>query len=126
MTDQQALALYDALKGLPEVSEAHHGDCIGADGEFHVMCQDLGIPIHIHPPDNPYARAFCEDAIKVHEKKPYLERNKDIVNNSDVMFATPKESEEQLRSGTWATVRYSRKTGKKLTIIFPEGTIKDE
>ena len=116
MTDQQALVLYDILKGL-EISEAHHGDCVGADSEFHVMCIDLGIPVHIHPPTNSYARAFCENAAKVHPKKPYLERNKDIVNVSDAMFATPKENEEQLRSGTWATIRYTRKTGKKLTII---------
>lgn len=42
--------------------------------------------------------------------KPYLERNKDIANEGiDGLIAAPSGWVEELRSGTWATVRYARK-----------------
>ena len=44
-----------------KITEAHHGDCIGADAVFHAMCAQLGIPIiYVHPPDNADKRAWCD------------------------------------------------------------------
>jgi hypothetical protein len=40
------------------------------------------------------------------------------------MVATPRGFKEELRSGTWATIRYTIKMKKLLTIIWPDGTIK--
>lgn len=96
-----------------------HGDCIGADKEFHDICKSLGIAVAIFPPLDPKKRAFCE-AFMIHPEALYLERNKKIVNTADRMIATPKSSQEELRSGTWSTVRYTRKQGKKIYIINPE------
>lgn len=105
-----------------KVNTVHHGDCIGADEQFHNIATSLGIVVHIHPPKIASKRAFCLNAYMIHLQKPYLERNKDIVNSCDLLIAAPKEKEEQLRSGTWATIRYTRKQKKDHVIVFPDGT----
>jgi predicted Rossmann fold nucleotide-binding protein DprA/Smf involved in DNA uptake len=56
------------------------------------------------------------------EPLPYLERNHAIVNESDFLIAAP-DGPETLRSGTWATVRYARKVGKRVLVIMPNGEI---
>lgn len=97
-------------------SEFHHGDCVGADYQAHTIAKELGIKIVIHPPANAKARAYCSADLKMPEK-PYLERNHNIVDCSDLIIAAPKSQREQLRSGTWATVRYTRKQQKELIIL---------
>lgn len=107
----------------------HHGDCIGVDCEIqYYTSSNTGNHIVVHPPENKKYQCYrrTTDNMTILKSKDYLERNKDIVNDSDVMFACPKENEEQLRSGTWATIRYSRKMKKPLYIIFPDGAIKRE
>ena len=32
------------------IAVAHHGDCLGADAEFHELCRETGLKIHVHPP----------------------------------------------------------------------------
>jgi len=39
------------------------------------------------------------------------------------MIATPGEVDEQLRSGTWSTVRFARKQGKPVHVILPDGRV---
>ena len=103
----------------------HHGDCIGADTDAHNLVVDYFKEnlysfvgrIIIHPPIIEYKRSFCK-AKTVLPPKPYLERNHDIVDSSDVLIATPKEMEQQLRSGTWATIRYAVKTKKPVNILY--------
>ena len=103
----------------------HHGDCVGADEEAHHIALVNGMKIHLHPPENSKSRAFCTPNWTA-EEKPYLERNKDIVRASSLMFATPKEYEEVLRSGTWSTVRFARKIGVRVCIVLPDGSRKIE
>ena len=118
MTDNQkyhvARLLFD-LKG----TEFHHGDCVGADAQAHEIALKTGYYIIIHPPVNPDKRAFCETGSTLPEKE-YLERNKDIVDTTDVLIATPKTETDELRSGTWSTIRYAKKKGKKVYIIRPQ------
>ena len=104
------------------ISEAHHGDCIGADKMFHDIIRehDKDIKLVIHPPSDKKCRAFCDGDI-IEKEKTYLVRNKDIVNSSDIMFAFPPSEIELLRSGTWSTIRYCRIIKKTLLIIYPEG-----
>ncbi len=40
--------LLDASKGL---EEGHHGDCLGADTDFHDEMTERGIKTVIHPPE---------------------------------------------------------------------------
>jgi len=112
------------------IHEFHHGDCFGADFEAHGMARNafshvgVGVVV-IHPPNVNIKRAFCSnyfiDNVKIEKPLPYLERNTEIVKACDVLIATPKEREEVLRSGTWATIRRVRKYNKKLAVIFPDG-----
>jgi hypothetical protein len=57
-------------------------------------------------------------------ERPYLDRNKDIVRETASLIAAPAEPEEQLRSGTWSTVRFARKQGKPVFLILPDGTVR--
>ena len=103
-----------------EPTEAHHGDCTGADDIFHQICLELKIPVVLHPPKNltkcAHNWATC---IASRVAKDYLVRNHDIVDESDELIAVPGEKTEQLRSGTWATYRYGKKTGKTVHLITP-------
>lgn len=99
-------------------TEFHHGDCVGADAEAHELARELGYRIVAHPPDNPKSRAYCA-ADEVRPEAPYLTRNRAIVAAVSVMIAAPATADEQVRSGTWATVRYTRAAGKHLFICGP-------
>lgn len=99
-----------------------HGDCIGADSNAHDIAAALGIPVWIHPPLDEKKRAFKQGDF-YEEPKAYIERNHNIVDGSTVMVACPNSYREQLRSGTWATVRYAQKQGKKVLIIYPDGSL---
>lgn len=107
--------------------EIHHGDCVGADAEFHDICMEVwpeeGFSLVLHPPENEYKRAFKTAPVQtVRPPKPFLDRNRDIVDEADGMLAAPREMAEKLRSGTWATVRYSRKTSTPLIMLWSTPT----
>jgi len=57
------------------------------------------------------------------EPKPPLVRNRDIVDECDLLVACPGSDHEELRSGTWACIRYARKVKRKTIIIWPDGTL---
>lgn len=108
---------------------AHHGGCIGADIDFDDICskfQPRSIVTVVHPSNLKNQQGGWHFTIYVKPEKPPLDRNKDIVNEADFLIATPKESTEVLRSGTWATIRYARKAKKPVYIIFPNGAVKAE
>ena len=46
-------------------------------------------------------------------------------DETDMLVACPKGPEE-VRSGTWSTVRFARKRGKRIVIIMPDGTVTEE
>lgn len=101
-----------------EVEEFHHGDCVGADHDAHLIALDLGIHTVAHPPRSPRFRAWC-DADEIRELADYMVRNHAIVDETDLLIATPDRHEEVVRSGTWATVRYARSQGKVVVRIDP-------
>lgn len=121
MTDHQKEAVTSLLKHLDPI-EAHHGDCIGADTGFHKIARGMGITMVGHPASGvEEKRAYNSGFYFLHDPRHPLERNKDIVDASTVIVAVPRGYEEVLRSGTWATVRYARKAGKDLNIVYPDG-----
>lgn len=97
----------------------HHGDCVGADVQAAEIARQLGYQIVQHPPTKRFRRAFTE-AEQVRPPREFLVRNRDIVNECDIVIAAPKENREQVRSGTWATYRYARRTGKDIQILGPD------
>jgi hypothetical protein len=116
------LSAYEAEGG---IQEFHHGDCVGADSEAHDIVSEVlpNARIYIHPPLDSRYRANRQGYV-VRNPLHYLDRNRNIVDASDVLIATPGEETEQLRSGTWSTVRYARKQGKRVFVIYPSGTEK--
>lgn len=109
------------------IEEAHHGDCSGADAEFHAVIRRVAplTKIVVHPPTDSFLRAYCQGDITLPEL-PYLMRNADIVAACDRLIAVPNESTEQQRGGTWSTVRKARKAGKPITVIRPDGSVGEE
>jgi len=116
MNEQQLDALWVMLQEM-EVSEFHHGDCIGADEQAHSIARRLGIKIIIHPPDISDKRAFCIGYMRQISRKPYLERNQCIVDMTEQLIAAPASNIEQVRSGTWYTVRYARRNHKQVHLL---------
>lgn len=106
-----------------EATELHHGDCIGADTDAHRIVKEKEIEIYIHPPEDPVKRGFNKSE-HIFNKKPYLDRNHDIVDATEVLIAAPKGYTEELRSGTWATIRYAMKAQKGIVIIEPNGNVR--
>jgi hypothetical protein len=58
-------------------------------------------------------------ALKPHEASSgtELRRNAEIVGAVELLVAAPLTNAEQLRSGTWATVRYARKRGIPIVML---------
>jgi hypothetical protein len=134
MTPSQVCALLHLIHDL-KPDELHHGDCVGADEQAHHAAEIMKVErIVVHPSEDDRYQAFTytntdnmmagiepEDVgVEVYDPKPYLERNQAIVDECDVLVATPKTKEEQQRSGTWATVRMARKAGKKVYVLYPD------
>jgi hypothetical protein len=121
LSEEQKKLLVNILqKDIEEknIIEVHHGDCVGADKEFHEICERIksDINIIIHPPTDNKLRAYMESK-EIRKEKSYLERNKDIVNETEILLACPLTKTEELRSGTWATIRYAKKQKKKIMIL---------
>lgn len=100
-----------------------HGGCIGADIEAAKLARALGYMTVRHPGDTPAKQdhTFLDDDYRV--VLDNLARNRVIVSEATVMIATPRQYEETLRSGTWATVRYARKQGRPLYVLQPDGRL---
>jgi hypothetical protein len=124
MTEQQKHLIKDFIqRNKKRIDEVHHGDCIGADKDFHKIARHELIPTVIHPPVNNSKRAFCQGSVR--DPKPYLERNQDIINECALLIATPKDFQrpDSLKGqGTWYTVTHTEKRGKKVLIVYPDGT----
>jgi hypothetical protein len=115
-----------------KVSKAGHGMCAGGDTEFHDLIRALKRKVWIkgYPPTEQgkfFVNRKCDE---LQEPKEYLDRDRDIVDEADVMIATPETAEEKRRSGTWYTIRYAKKViksgkgkCKKLYIVKPDGKV---
>lgn len=105
MSAGQCYELKQLLSGdalLPDrVTELHHGMCVGADCQGNEIARELSISTVGHPPVNKskYYGCVCN---QVRPQKEYLARNKNIVNETDLLFIGP-DWPEYLRSGTWST-----------------------
>lgn len=122
MTAEQSKYVWAFFRSLGGgTNQFHHGDCVGADAEAHDLAYRESLYIVIHPPIVKAKRAF-KIAHLMLPAKDYIDRNHDIVDACEVLIATPKMRVEELRSGTWATIRYARKKHKKMFIVYPDGS----
>lgn len=121
MTGQQLEAFRLKLIELA-CTEFHHGDCIGADAQAWEIARSLELRTICHPPKREIKRANTYPNDETRAPHDYLVRNRHIVEESDFLVACPAQMTEQLRSGTWATIREARRQGKVVYVILPNGT----
>lgn len=125
MTDEQRQSLENLFRNAPGNSVLHHGDCIGSDEQAAKQADGFKIATVCHPPKSNKLRAFHDSAF-TREPLPYLKRDDAIVNESEVLIAAPCGFVEEVRSGTWYTVRRAREKGIKIYIIWPDGRVEVE
>ena len=121
MTEAQRAKVNRLLRTLAPIW-AHHGDCVGADDQFHELAKLAGAKIMLHPPEKPDLRAF-RVGDDIAREKPYLARNRDIVNACETLIATPKEHGWSLTGGTWYTVNYACQQGRDVIVVWPNGNV---
>jgi hypothetical protein len=124
LSDDQKTKIKEILDKCETDITVLHGDCVGADTDFHNLCinykqrnPDKNLTIHIYPPNNKTMRAFNVGDLIMNEE-PYLVRNDNILKNSHYLIACPIDKNiEILRSGTWSTIRKARKQNKIIYIL---------
>ena len=99
-------------------SEFHHGDCKGADEEAHKIVEEFfpECRIVVHPPESDYLRAFCA-AHEYKEPLGYVARDRKIVEDTVYLIGAPLTDVEQVRSGSWTTIRHARKLSRPLIVL---------
>jgi len=119
MTEAQRTTVQEILDKY-QPSAAHHGDCVGADEDFHALVAGRTTVV-VHPPDQRRLRAFCRGDF-TRPELPYLRRNREIASECNLLVATPKEDGERYEGGTWYTVHHARKEGKTVIVVWPDGS----
>lgn len=104
----------------------HHGCCIGADSEVNALATVLGIGTIGHPPTDQKKIGVWHGCNEQRKPKPYLDRDLDIVTETESLLAVPYRANEELRSGTWATVRRARILERPVTFVYPNGVLKED
>jgi len=99
-------------------AEFHHGGCEGADEEAAYSAVSLGYRVIAHP--GPYGTVSKYSDV-VMPRKPFMDRNQDIVSIATELYAAPVEIAGQLRSGTWETIRRARRRGVFTYIVAANG-----
>jgi len=128
MTAEQSATVGMLLSiDLAPIAMVVHGDCIGADADFHDLAQHIGLRIQIHPCDMEAQRAYCKGAEEVLQPDVPLSRNRAMVRAADVFVAAPGDFKKHFDrtprgSGTWMTINYARKQGVLTYIVWPDGS----
>jgi hypothetical protein len=128
LTEDQTLTILDQLRLLYKDSvELHHGCCIGGDATAAKLAKGLGYRVVAHPPIKKalMSQESLHISDEVREDKDYLDRNRDIVDESDILIALPQNYTENIRHGTWYTYRYAKNTKVPTIIIFPDSTTRE-
>lgn len=90
----------------------------------HAMFDERGVVLRGVVPKgmrhNTDALSFCNEVEEV--EGGYLARNERLIEHADVLVAFPYSISEELRSGTWATVRRARKKRIPVLIAALDGT----
>lgn len=95
-------------------AQVHQGDCVGADADAFKIARKLGIYTVCHPPEKHELRAYtiCDET---RSPKSYFARNRNIVNETDLLIGFPSKSSPKL-GGTWYTIKYA--WNKNLPLIW--------
>jgi len=123
MSDKQKRQIEHYLRNINFPNKVHHGMCIGADEDFHNICDKINVDTIVgHPGKSKKdvigeARPYRAD-VECDEEYPettHFERNRRIVDMSDIILACPYNNSKT--GGTWYTINYAKKVDKQV-IIF--------
>src|SRR6266480_5075411 len=129
ITEEQSDNLRRIIKSfMGKENILYHGACIGVDEEATMMAHDLGYTCVACPPVD---KLFISEAaltlsIEVRPEKDYLERNRDIVQECEVLIVVPASFKWQPHSGTWYTSVYAKTVGRRRVMVYPDGTTKEK
>lgn len=131
MTTAQLEAIEDII--LRTVSKysgkvvAVDGMCVGADTEFNTLakkadCYCIAYPGHYRnsPENTSLVGGGVYDEIR--ESDTHFSRNRRIVDDTNVLLATPRSRDTSGRGGTNYTINYAKKNKKPVYIVYPDGT----
>lgn len=111
-------------------TECCDGLCLGGDDEFADICVKLELRPRMIARPGRSAKGGNNDLLgdpcrhdEVLPQKPFLERNKDIVEWAEIVVACPFESELKTTGGTWFTVSFTMKKNKGLFVVWPDGKV---
>lgn len=115
------------IRGILEPMDRSHciivqGCCIGVDTLVATIARELGFIVWGVVPANRYkvdarAIAVCAFLIEMPADTSFMDRNDELVRRVDILYGLPKTEQEELRSGTWATIRRGWKKGINVGII---------
>jgi hypothetical protein len=117
MNDRQMLAVIEFLKTCG-ATELHHGDCVGVDVEVAEVATVLGIKTVCHPPSKDELRAYHKST-EIRTRLSYLARNRNIVDETDLLLVVPYQDTHQTSGGTWYTHDYAVKKEKPIKLFLP-------
>lgn len=95
--------------------EILHGCCVGSDAQVHELALKVGCPVHGYPADHPLRDLTLDGFATLAEPAAPLDRNRVIVERSDLMIAAPASG--NIRGGTWRTIRLAVELGKLVHVL---------
>ena len=120
-TDSQLLNVIEYLTSLGGGHELHHGDCQGVDIEVAAIARELGWQIVCHPPKDGHLRGYFPSD-ESRQPLGYLQRDRNIVDETDTLVVVPLQNEWQPKGGTWYTASYAKKKNLPYVIFYPNGS----
>jgi hypothetical protein len=85
----------------------HHGGEPHSDREAALIAKSYGARVIPHPPDYDTAEAKLARNIVI------------VLRGRDLLIAAPRTMKEEVRSGTWYTVRQARKIDRAVALLDP-------
>ena len=119
--EQQLKKVAEFMLSLGPGHELHHGDCKGVDVEVAAIARYLGWRIVCHPPKSSEQQGFY-GGDEIREARGYLQRDRQIVDETELLLVVPLQDEWQKKGGTWYTHDYAVKKSKPVKIFYPNRT----
>lgn len=113
------IEFFESIKSSSEMVEFHHGDCVGVDVEVAAIAKECGCSIVCHPPIKPAMRGFFKSD-DYRQPLGYLQRDRNIVDETELLLVVPKHTSWQPKGGTWYTHDYAKKQNKHYIIFWPQ------
>ena len=116
--EQQLLEVIKFMESLGSGHELHHGDCKGVDIQVAAVAKVLGWRIVCHPPKTTEQQGYF-GGDEMREPLGYLQRDRNIVDETETLIVVPLQNEWQPKGGTWYTHDYAKKKNKPVTVFYP-------